>query len=211
MNMKYLLLTVFVKVAIGGWAQDDCTSKLDKDSVKIWTCPSKNSKFKAVKSTFLMKGTPSQLTALVLDLDGHKNWQYKTKSASLVKKISDQHYIYYTEIEAPVVNNRDFVIEMTINQDPNTKLLLIDLVSVPDYIPHKEGIVRVPFSKARWTVRSIDNDIIQVDYFLELDLGGSVPGWIVNMFAHQGPYETYLGMRELIRDYPRGQLSFIKD
>src|SRR4051812_35230906 len=92
------------------FAQEDCSLKLDKDSVKIWTCPSKNTKYKSVRSTFLLKGYPSQLAALVLDLDNHKKWQYKTNSASLLKKVHDNHLIFYTDIDAPVVTDRDFVI-----------------------------------------------------------------------------------------------------
>jgi hypothetical protein len=192
-------------------AQQDCTLKLDKDSVKIWTCPSKNTKFKAVKSRFLMKGTLSQLAALVFDLPGHTKWEYKTRSASLLKKINDHHVIYYTEVDAPVVHNRDFVIDMTLRQDPGNKDLTIDLVSMPEYIPHKEGIVRVPFSQAKWTVKKIGDEHLQIDYYLEIDLGGSVPGWIVNMFSHQGPYETYKGMHDLVGKYPKRGVSFVKD
>jgi hypothetical protein len=193
------------------FAQQDCTVKLDKDSVKIWTCPSKNTKYRSVKSTFLIKGYPSQLAALVLDFDNHKKWQYKTNSASLLKKITDNHFIYYTDIDAPVVSDRDFVIDMTFNQNPSTKILTIDLVSIPDYIPHKEGRVRVPFSKARWTVKEIGKGYLQIDYMIEIDLGGSVPAWIVNTFAHQGPHETYKGMHDLLGTYPRGKVSFVKD
>jgi hypothetical protein len=192
-------------------AQKECDLKLDKDSVKIWTCPSANTKYKSVRSTFLMRGYPSQLAALVLDFDNHKKWQYKTNSASLLKKIDDRHYIFYTDIDAPVVSDRDFVIDMKINQDPKTKILTIDLVSVPDYIPPKDGLVRVPFSKAQWTVKEIGKGYVQIDYFIEIDLGGSVPPWIVNTFAHQGPHETYKGMHDLIGTYARGKVTFVKD
>jgi hypothetical protein len=205
----FLFLSIFLPTFTS--AQEDCTLKLDKDSVKIWTCPSKNSKYKSVRSTFLMKGWPSQVAALVLDFENHAKWQYKTKSASLLKKISDQHLIYYTDIDAPVVSDRDFVIDMTFHQNPKTKDLLIDLVSIPDYIPDKDGLVRVPFSKARWTVKEIGKEFLQIDYVIDIDLGGSVPVWIVNMFSHQGPYETYKGMRDLLHTYPKGKVAFVKD
>ncbi len=195
----------------GVHAQNDCKLKLDQDSVKIWTCPSTNTKYRSVRSTFIMKGYPSQLAALVLDFEAHEKWQYKTISASLLKKISDRHLIYYTDIDAPVVNDRDLVIDMTFNQDPKTKVLTIDLVSVPDFIPPKDGLVRVPYSKARWTVREIGKGYLQIDYVIDIDLGGSVPAWIVNAFAHQGPHETYKGMHDLIGTYPKGKIAFVRD
>ncbi len=211
--MKHgVLLCIFLSIFSRSiQAQKDCNLKLDKDSVKIWTCPSVNTKYKSVRSTFIMKGYPSQLAALILDFDNHKKWQYKTNSASLLKKVDDRHYIFYTDIDAPVVSDRDFVIDMKFNQDPKTKILTIDLVSVPDYIPPKDGLVRVPFSKAQWTIKEISKGLLQIDYFIEIDLGGSVPAWIVNTFAHQGPHETYKGMRDLIGTYPKGKIGFVRD
>src|SRR5437016_1675483 len=115
MKAGILICFLFLFSFRAALAQQDCTLKLDKDSVKIWICPSANTKYKSVRSTFLMKGYPSQLAALVLDFDNHKKWQYKTNSASLLKKVNDRHLIYYTDIDAPVVSDRDFVIDMKFN------------------------------------------------------------------------------------------------
>ena len=69
MKTDILLCLSFLLFSETIFAQHDCTLKLDRDSVKIWTCPSKNTKYKSVRSTFLMKGYPSQLAALVDGMD----------------------------------------------------------------------------------------------------------------------------------------------
>jgi hypothetical protein len=32
---------------------------------------------------------------------------------------------------------------------------------------------------------------MHLQYILQLDPGGSIPGWILNMFATKGPMETF--------------------
>src|SRR5580765_3997927 len=145
-------------------AQKDCQLKLNKDSIKVFTCIQENSKFKSVRTTFELHSSLPQLAAMVLDIDRLGDWQYKTLSAKLLKKVSERELIYYTEVAAPIfTSNRDFVIQLTVNQDPQTRVLSIDLISIPNYIPPKHGVVRVPFSKARWTVKAISASRLSVE------------------------------------------------
>ena len=193
-------------------AQSDCTTKLEQDSIKIWVCKVNNSKYKAVKSSFIMKGHLQQAASMILDIEHMGAWNYKTLSARTLKKISDQELIYYTEIEAPVLtDNRDFVIHLTMKQDPKSKEIAVNLSSMPDYLPPKKGVVRVPFSEARWGIRQIDRSTLQIDYYIEIDLGGTVPPWMVNMVAHRAPYETFLGMKNSIGKYKSQKVPFIKE
>ena len=36
-------------------------------------------------------------------------------------------------------------------------------------------------------------------YIFEIDPGGSVPAWFVNMFADKGPYETFKQLAETLK------------
>jgi hypothetical protein len=74
-------------------------------------------------------------------------------------------------------------------------------VSIPDYIPAINGVVRVPMSEAIWTIREHRPGRLSVVYDIEIDLGGALPAWLVNMLAHKAPYETFRKMRELISHY----------
>lgn len=192
-------------------AQKDCELKLNKDSIKVFTCIKENSKFKSVRTTFELHSSLSQLAAMVLDIDRLGDWQYHTLSAKMLKKVSERELIYYTEVAAPIfTSNRDFVIQLTVNQDPMTRVLTINLVSIPNYIPHKKGVVRVPFSNARWTVKPLSASRLSVDYYIEIDLGGAVPPWLVNIVAPQAPYETFKALRAQIREY-KGRVSFVRE
>ena len=211
--MKFL--HIFILVSISGFSafgQQDCELRLDKDSIRVYLCEMTNSRYKSVKTTFEVNSSLSQLAAMVLDIDHYDAWQYKTVSATILKKVSEKEIIYHTEASAPMIaSNRDFVIDLTIRQDPRTRVLTIDAISIPDYLPVRPNVIRVPFSKAQWVVRPLNASTLQVDYLIEIDLGGAVPPWIVNMVAHQAPYQTFRDFRDKIGDYRGIKVGFIKD
>lgn len=205
---------IYILILFSTWecaAQTDCSLKLEKDSIKVFACIQENSKLKSIRATFELQSSLSQLAAIAFDVDYLKEWQYKTVSAKVLKKVSERETIYHTEVAAPIfTSNRDFVIRLTVDQNPQTHEMVIEAISVPNYIPSVKGVVRVPFSRARWTVRPLSSSKLSVEYFIEIDLGGAVPAWIVNLVAPQAPYETFKALRSKIGKY-KGRASFIKD
>lgn len=193
-------------------AQGNCKLQSQKDSIKVYTCPVKESKYKAIKVEFLLNATYTQTVAMLLDIDNLHRWQYKTVSAKLLKKISDNEIIYHTEVQTPsVTNNRDFVIDLSIHQNPNSKELEIKAISKPNYIPVKKKVVRVPFSEAIWHVKSVSPGKLSVVYEIKIDFGGEVPAWVVNMVAPLAPAETFKAMRAEIGKYKNSKIGFIVD
>ena len=193
-------------------AQTDCDLKLNKDSIKVYTCKVPDSKFRSVKTIFELNSTLSHLTGIIMNLDSYKDWQYKTVSTTLLKTVNEREIIYHTEVEAPsLTSNRDFVIRLTVDQNPKTRELYIEAVSIPDYVPPVEDVVRVPFSKAYWKIRPVSARKLSVEYYIEIDLGGAVPPWMVNLVAHQAPYETFKNLRRVVGKYKDSKASFVKD
>ncbi len=207
--MRFCWLLFFV-TPLFAVAQPECSLELDKDSILVYTCAQANSKYKSVKSIFTITSSLSQLAAALLDIEHYDTWQYKTVSARVLKKVSDREVIYYTEVAAPVLtDNRDFVIRLTLDPDPMTQGMIVDAVSLPDYIPAVDGVIRVPYSRARWRVIPIGAGKLSVEYTIDIDLGGSVPPWVVNLVAPKAPYETFKALREKISDYSGRSVPFI--
>jgi hypothetical protein len=149
---------------------------------------------------------------MILDVEGHVTWEYKTIIARTLKKVSEREVIFYSEVAAPMLtSNRDFIIQLKTNQDPATKVMTIDAISLPNYLPAKENIVRIPYSKAHWIIKPVGKSKLDVVYTLEVDIGGAVPPWLANLVSAQGPYETFKAMREQIGNYRNKGASFIKD
>lgn len=197
--MKWLIF-IFLLGSISAKAQKNCELKLDKDSIQVYACDPENSKYKTIKAKFQLKATQLQLKTMLFDVNHLADWQDQTVSAQLLKKINVNEIIYHTEVRAPVVDNRDFVIKLVTQQITPREMKII-LTSIPDYIPKKKNIVRVPMSKAVWQVKEEKPGTLSIQYTLEIDLGGTLPVWLINSLSHKAPYDTFKSMKEKIGKY----------
>jgi hypothetical protein len=201
-----IVLCPFVK-AQNGW-----TLKSNTDGIKVYTSPVVNSKIRALRIECSYESTITQIVAAVIDLKARPEWIYHTKSVSLVKQISPSELFYYSEISLPwPAQNRDFIAHLITRQDPITKLVTIDGPIAPGMVPVKDGIVRITNSVSKWTIIPLNKNEVRVDYTIQLDPGGVIPSWLVNMFASEGPTQSFKKLRVLLKKpvYRNAVLPFI--
>jgi len=180
-------------------AQTSWDLKKDQDGIKVYTGSVANSNIKVVRVTCTLNANVSQLTALLLDTKAHEQWVYNTKRSYLVKQISPSDLIYYSEISMPwPLTNRDVVAEMTISQQPGTKVVTVTANEVSQYVAVNKDKVRVPLSKVSWIVTPVGTNQLSIEYVGQADPGGSVPAWLVNSFSTKGPFETFKKLKELV-------------
>jgi len=105
------------------------------------------------------------------------------------------------------------VAHLITTQDPQTKVVTINGPTVADYVPEKKNIVRVHRSYGKWIISPAGNKTVKVDYTLETDPGGSIPAWLVNMFATKGPMESFRKLKLHLQKpaYQNIHLPFITD
>jgi START domain len=211
---KIILLSIATCLYSLANAQTTWDLKKDQDGIKVYSGSVANSNIKAVKVTCIIKASLSQLTALLLDTKAHEQWVYNTKTSYLVKQLSADHQLYYSEISMPwPLTNRDVVVDMVIKQQAGTKVLLVSADAVGQYVAVNKDKVRVPLSKVNWIVTPVGNNQLSVEYIGQADPGGSVPAWLVNSFSTKGPFETFKKMRELVTTtaYRGAKFDFITD
>lgn len=212
--IKPVIILLISLIPVGMNAQISWALKKDKEDIKVYTGTTPNSSFKSVRVTTTLPGTLSQLAALLLDVDAHKDWVYSTKHSYLVKQVSPREQIYYSEIDLPwPLANREIVVLMNINQDPISKVMIVRIENADNRIAVKSGTVRVPASSVTWRVTPLDNDSLSIEYFGQADPGGSVPAWAANSFCTKGPFETFKSLRKLISspEYANASFDFIRE
>ncbi|MBS1918126.1 MAG: lipid-binding protein [Bacteroidetes bacterium] len=169
----------------------------EQDGIKMYNRPSERSKFNDIKVEAEFPGTVQQIAEILLDVPKYTEWAYATKSSVIVKKISNTELIYYSEIDVPwPANNRDFYAHCKATFDSSTHSMKLISVSIKNYQPEKKNIVRLAFSRGTWNITTAPNKKIRIEYFLELDPGGSVPAWLLNLFSTKGPMETFLNLKQ---------------
>jgi hypothetical protein len=186
----------------------------EKEGIKIYTSHIPNSDVKAVKVECEINATEAQLVALLMDVNASAEWVYHTKSCNLVKQVSPAELYYYSEISLPwPAQNRDFVAHLTVTQNPATKVVTIDGPAVWGMVPEKKGVVRISNSTGKWTITPDGANKIKVNYTLHVEPGGSVPAWMVNMFAAEGPLQMFKMLKQQLQKpvYKNASLPFIQD
>lgn len=188
------LMLVLKTVAVYG--QCDWKLSSEREGIKIYTGGVPGSTIKAIKVEAMFNATAAQLVALIMDVNTSPDWVYHTKSSKLIKQVSASELYYYSEVSLPwPAANRDFVAHLIVTQNPDTKVITIDGPAVAGFVPVKEGIVRIIDSKGKWIITPIGTNQIKVEYSIHVEPGGSLPSWLVNMFATEGPLKIFAGIK----------------
>lgn len=181
------------------YAQDNCNLKKDNEGVKVYLCENNDRAFKTIIVELEVPATLSQYAAKVLDVENYFQWQDRVKDQKIVKQVSDTELYYYSEVDVPwPATDRDYIFHLSMQQDPETKVINMTLIEMPDFLPRKEGFVRVPYANSLLTLTPISPNQVKVRYVLDVDPGGEVPAWLVNIFAANTPWNTYINFRKQI-------------
>jgi len=203
--MKFILIkfsgllfcSAFAFVASG---QYDWKLSKEKDGIKVFQSETKNSDYKSIKVECTLEGNYDKLIAILNDVSHHKDWVYNNKTSSIIKKVGPYEFYYYTEAHLPwPMSNRDAIVHLTMYKDSLNRFLKITSIGVPDYIPEKNGKVRVPRSIVNWYVTMPTAKTISIIYTFEAEPGGNIPSWIANAFADKGPLESFKKLGELLK------------
>ena len=195
-NKVFFIALVIALTAASASAQNDWKLSVDKEGIKVYTSIVPESKIKAVKVECDLNTTPSQLATVIMDINSATEWVYHVKSAKLIKQVSPSELYYYSEVSLPwPVANRDFVAHLTVSRDPATKVITIDGPAVQGYVPVKKGVVRVDNSFGRWVITPVGANLVHVQYVIHTDPGGSIPAWMVNIFATDAPLKIFEGLK----------------
>jgi hypothetical protein len=196
--MRSLLIChLFIPLIFFSDRANSWTLKTQKDGVTVYSRRSDLSKFNDLKVEMDLPGTVDQLTSILLDVEKYPQWAYCTKSADVIKQIGKDELVYYSEISAPwPLANRDLCADIKVTRDSSMHSICLVSTGLKDFLPEKKGLVRVSRSTAAWMISTRSDKMIHLEYELEIDPGGALPAWIVNMFARKGPIETFSNLRK---------------
>jgi len=193
-----LLTSIFIFSSLS--VADDWELRKDKESILVYTRNVVESKFQEFKGITKINTSLNSLVALLEDTSTCKNWVYKCVSEETLKTISPYEKYNYLLSDGSPLRNRDAVIHVIRTQDPKTKIVTFTRKGVPDYIPEKQGVVRVPLIDGVWILEPVENNYITVTYQLVSDPGGNIPSFLSNYFVIDAPFETLLKLRNEVKN-----------
>ncbi|GAB4038516.1 START domain-containing protein [Spirosoma gilvum] len=216
MNPTVWLIVAFLGLSRFGYAQpvDDWHLEKSKEGIRVYSRHLIGSRLKELRVQCTFQGTLSALVAMLSDIDYYPTLMYKTKATKLLRRVSETELYYYIETELPwPVDNRDMNVHLTFSQDPATHTLQIRIAKAADEIPSQPHIVRVAEWSASWEVHPEPNQQLQINYQCQVDPGGNLPTWLINLTATNGPFESFKLLRKTILEarYQVRKFSFLTD
>ena len=222
----YVAFTVVVLAAVAGdtiWkASGSAEWKLakDEDGVKVYTLKVPGDKL--IKTKTVMEGdyTLSQVAAPhIIDhnLETCKKW---IPNCSAVKVIKDFDPVTRNSVDMWTLDfpspfrDRELLISTIASQDKASKAVALDVVVLPNVLPHNEGIVRVEHMHNRWKFTPTRNGKVEVELIQDTNLGGSFPYFMMNMVIADESHAFFRNeLRKVLLEekYVNARFDFIDD
>ena len=188
-------MLIFLKLGLYG--QAGWTVVKEKDGIKISSRPAASSQFNDIHVELDLPGNIDQLKKILLDVDHYKDWSYATKKSMLIKQLGPGKLIYYSEFEVPwPATNRYFYANVDLKEDSAAHSINMIAINLAGYQPIPKDLVEVSLTRGIWKISTNSKNSIHIDYTLELNPGGSLPSWVINLFSSKGPFETFENIKD---------------
>lgn len=215
--MKWILsalLIFFVGSSTAAAGESDWHLSRDRQDIKVYTRHVKGIAFKQYKGIVDVQAPLSSVIALFEDHAAAKKWIDTCDYIKLVEVIAPNESITYSYNLAPwPAKDRDAVVRNVITQDPETLVVHIVQNAVKGYVPRDRKAVRVEFIEGMWELVPIDENRTRITYQVLTDPGGNIPARLVNAVAISQPFNTLLGLRDIVTSekYKNAHFDFIID
>ena len=211
--MKILLCLVLVIFSISVYADQDDLNTLQKqqdwyivkqDKTRNITTYAKREDGKSILSFKIEATVDASLATLAsihFDVANIKKWYWETLESRLISKVSDTEYIYYLRFKTPLAPDRDAVLKATIEpyQMGHNNYMLLSLRAVPSALPIPDNVTRVVAFDMDIKFTPLVDGKTKMDVQGHVDPSGHLPAWTVNLFQHQAPYATMVGLYRMTK------------
>ena len=199
-----------------GW-----TLAKDKKGIKVYHRKVNITPIKVFKGIAELETDLTTLFAFLLDVHRFPSWIVMCHYVEVLKstgedadEIDQVVYHVYTVNKPPwPVKPRDNVLYVITTQDPETLTLRVKGFALPDYIPHKKGLVRLPLLMIEMKFTPLDNGNTEFTFETVADVGGWIPDWVINVYSVQIPYMTIQNVRKLMpfeEKYKQKKIKWLK-
>lgn len=211
-HMTWLILLI---IGTSLTAQDSQWKlKRETENLQVYHRKVAESRINELKLVTTLDASLSEVVAVFSDVEALKEWVYKCSEAKRLEQVSETEGIIYTKMDFPwPLSDRDLIARGDLQQDPQTRVVTSTMVGVADYMPEREGVIRIPQLRIKWTFKPVGTRKVYVEYELLSDPGGNVPAWLINLAIDQGPIKSMEGLREMLKrpKYQNQQFAYIQD
>lgn len=174
------LAPILLAAAPGKW---EVAAKTD--GITVYTRERKGSDLSEVKAIGMIKAPPEKVWKAVRDYENYdKQMPYTEESKILSRDEGDKTILFYSIVNAPLVDRRDYVIKLLDQsewKDGRGFFKVTWSAASHPSRPESEDLVRVKVNDGYWLIEPRDGGKSSfATYYVFTDPGGSLPRFIVN-------------------------------
>ncbi len=194
--IRISLLLFAIAGFIPSQAQEGWKLEREKNGIKVYTKKSSSS-LKDSKSVMVINASAKRAFDLLTDFERHRDWMDRIRASRLLKKVSDTEFYVYYEVMAPwPVSDRDVAVQYKVTKMEGGGFKM-EAIGKPNYVPQKDGMVRVPESYSSWEFIP-KGDKLEITFTNHSNPGGGIPDWLANLSATDNPYNTLSNLRRVL-------------
>jgi hypothetical protein len=183
----------------------------EEEGIKVYTRYIENSEIRAFRAEALMEGKLSEFVSVFKDVENFPELFSNNQYSSIIEMHDtiQWHYVI-TNVPWPL-SDRDGIYTYTYRQNYQNKVVTINIAADPDRLPENEGLIRIQKVTGQWIFEPVDVNKVMVTLEMHAEPGGSIPGWIANMFVIDSPVRDFKRLRERVQmdQYKHKQYDFL--
>lgn len=200
MNMKSSALIATAVIGLlashASLAQEGWSLAKESDGIKVYVREVPGSSLREFRGEVELKTGADSVVQTLKDAAAFRKWMPDVVVSDLLKSSGTEQY-HYLENKAPwPVSPRDGVYRFTYSRSGSAvaEVTTVKVEAVPDYVPQREGKVRVPRADGQWKLAPTAGGV-SVSYQIHASPGGAIPQWLADRAAVDTPFETLKALR----------------
>lgn len=169
----------------------------ERKGVTVYAMKSPGSNVKKFKAIWKVRSTLSKFVMFAKEEDSDLTIGYFDMHDIENRGDQLQWTSWKQRMPAPL-KPREFVIKNEFSQDPATHALVYNVTADPNKLPPDDCCVRLTLMTNSWTLTPIGHGELEVEWFVDMDMGGVLPYFMQNSYQPGGMYyfarklQTYL-------------------
>lgn len=181
----------------------------DKREIRTWAKQEDGKRIRSFKIDAVVDSSIEAIGRLHTDMENMPRWYWETLESKMLKQVSKTEYYYYMRFNAPLgLPDRDGAFHAVIEPySAKRGYMLLRVNAVPDYIPARQGIVRVISQDfvVKLTPQGKNRTRFESEGYV--DPGGMAPAWTVNFVQRRVPYLIMVSMMRMLQSKEYTELT----
>ena len=170
-----------------------------ENGIQVFTRDVAGSNLKEFKAIMTVDVEPDRVLSLLQNGNSMSIWWPDCIESKVISGSGtlDWKVYFMTKVPFPL-ENRDTINHFMAKKDSNSKVISIQIKGIPDAVPTKLGVVRIPKLTGSWTISPKETGT-EIIYQLHADPGGSIPAFVANSTVVDGPLKTFQAMKQKLK------------